>query len=281
MKGRMGLVVSLAAGVFAVIAIMLYLNAREKELLQQSALQDVVVTTKDVLENTPLDERMIQTIQVPRKYLQPGAIGKPGEVVGRVVAVPMPRGSQVTGQNLLAGGRESLAFNVPRGMRAVTLAVDDVTGVGGQLRAGNFIDVIGVFEYGVPSGTQGGQITYSQERTEAITIAQNVQIVSVGGESAPPPTSRLGGATEEGASAGGTATLLSVTSVTLLLTPAQVQELVLAQQIGALTLSLRSGIDSAPVDLQRLDENMFLKIPMPLKPRAQPAWREMRGSPGR
>ncbi len=277
MKGRMGLLVSLAAGVFAVIAIMLYLNAREKELLQQSALQDVVVTTRDVLENTPLDERMIQTIQVPRKYLQPGAIGKAGEVIGRVVAVPMPRGTQVTGQGLLAGGRESLAFNVPRGMRAIAVAVNDVTGVGGQLRPGNFVDLIGTFEYGVPSGTQGGQITYAQEKTEAITIAQNVQIVAIGGDPANAPTSPLGGGGDED-QAQGPPPLASVTSVTLLLTPVQVQEVVLAQQIGALTLSLRSGVDSTPVEIPRLDENGFLKIPMPLKPRAQPVWREMRGN---
>jgi hypothetical protein len=72
---------------------------------------------------------------------------------------------------------------------------------------------------------------------------------------------------------------VAVASITLLMTPPQVQELVLAQQIGTLSVSLRSSLDSAPVELPRLDEGTFLKIPMPLKPRARPAWREMRGSP--
>jgi len=280
MKGRMGVYASAAAGLFAVFAIWLYLDARESELLQMSALQDVVVTTKDVLANTALDERMVQVAQVPRKFVQPGAVGTVAEAVGRVAAVPLPQGAQVTGTSLIEGGAESLAFNVPRGMRAIAIAVSDVTGVGGQLRPGNLVDVVGTFEYGLPSGTAGGQITYSQERTEAVTIAQNVQIVSVGGEPVAPVGGSPAGEEEAGARPGPVA-LESLTSVTLLVTPAQVQELVLAQQIGALTFSLRSSLDSAPVELSRLDENMFLRVPMPLKPRAQPVWREMRGVPQR
>lgn len=280
MKGRLGLFVSLGAGIFALIAVFLYLSARESELLEQAALQDVVTTTRDVLANTALDERMIHVVKIPRKYVQPLAIGKVEDVVGRVAAVPLPNGSQVTGTALLEGGRESLAFNVPKGLRAVTVAVNDVTGVGEQLRPGNFVDVVGIFEYGVPSGTQGGQITYSQERTEAITIAQNVQIVSIGGEKPPEieanPTEATAGENTQGAAPAGTS-LASVTNVTLLMTPQQVQELVLSQHIGSIALSLRSNLDSAPVELGRLDENAFLKVQMPLKPRAQPAWREMRG----
>jgi len=281
MKGRLGLLISIGAGVFAVIAMMLYLNARERSLMDQAAPQDVVVTTQNVLANTALDERFIQVVKVPRKYVQPGALRSPQEVVGRVSAVPLLPGSQILGTTLLEGGRESLSFNVPRGMRVIAIAVNDITGVGGELRPRNVVDLIGVFEYGVPSGSQGGQITYAQERTEAITIAQNVQIMSVGmdpkalaeqaqaaaekGKDAPMPNA----APPPPAGA--------ITNVCLLVTPQQVQEIILAQQIGTMTLSLRSSLDLAPVDLPRLDENTFLKIPMPMKPKSGPSWREMRG----
>jgi pilus assembly protein CpaB len=276
----MGVYASMAAGLFAAFAIWLYLDARENELLQMSALQDVVVATKDVLANTALDERTIEVTQVPRKFVQPGAVAAVADVVGRVAAVPIPQGAQVTGTSLIEGGAESLAFSVPRGLRAIAIAVSDVTGVGGQLRPGNFVDVVGTFEYGMPSGTAGGQITYSQERTETVTIAQNVQVVAVAGE----PVAIEGGSAaneEKPSPSPGPPALASLTSVTLLVTPAQVQELVLAQQIGALTFSLRSSLDSAPVELNRLDENSFLRVPMPLKPRTQPVWREMRGVPQR
>lgn len=273
MKTRMSLLLSVAAGVFALIAMALYLGAREDELLEQAALQDVVVTTQDILVNTALDERVIQVIKVPAKYVQPGAIAQTSEVVGRVAAVPLPRGSQVSGTALLEGGRESLAFNVPRGMRALTVAINDVTGVAGLLRTGNFIDIVGIFEYGVPTGSAGGEVTYSNERTEAITIAQNVQIIAAGrnfsGQSPPPrgPDEEPVPETDQG----------GLVNVTLLLSPPQVQEIILAQHLGALTMTLRSNLDSAIVEIPRLEESQFLKIPVPVKRKPRPAWREMRG----
>ena len=281
MKGRLGLLVSLAAGIFALIAVFLYLKARENELIDMSNPVDVVVTTRNVLANTPLDERMIRKAQIPKRFVQPGAIALPAEVIGRVAAVPLLNGVQVTGTALLEGGRESLAFHIARGQRAITIAVNDITGVAGQARPGNVVDVVGIFEYGVPNGTQGGQITYSQERTEAVTILQAVSILAVsGGESAATaPVSPAEAVKGESSKNTTTTEATAVTNVTLLLSPAQVQELILAQHIGSLTLSLRNSLDTAPVELERLDENSFLKVPMPLKPKAQPTWREMRGSP--
>jgi hypothetical protein len=69
--------------------------------------------------------------------------------------------------------------------------------------------------------------------------------------------------------------------MTLLLTPAQVQEVVLAQHVGTLTISLRSNLDAGQVvDLPRLDPMTMLKvpIPVPIKTRPQPTWREIRGT---
>ena len=65
----------------------------------------------------------------------------------------------------------------------------------------------------------------------------------------------------------------------MIVAPQQVQELVLAQQIGTLTLALRSNLYAGQVvDLGRLDPNGLLKVQIPVKPRATPSWREIRGS---
>ena len=71
----------------------------------------------------------------------------------------------------------------------------------------------------------------------------------------------------------------SVSTVTLMATPDEAQQLVLAQEVGSLTLMLRSNIDAGQVvDLGSLDTIGLLKVPIPLKPRPRPSWREMRGS---
>ncbi len=67
-------------------------------------------------------------------------------------------------------------------------------------------------------------------------------------------------------------------SVTVLVSPQQVQQLVLAQRIGDLTLSLRSNLDAGGVvDLDRLDPLQMLGVEIPVKPRGRPSWRETPG----
>ena len=71
----------------------------------------------------------------------------------------------------------------------------------------------------------------------------------------------------------------TVENVTLLVDPPQVQELILAQQIGVLTLALRSDFDAGETaDLEILDPLGLLNVNVPVKPRSQPAWQEIRGA---
>jgi Flp pilus assembly protein CpaB len=113
---------------------------------------------------------------------------------------------------------------------------------------------------------------------------QNVQVVAVEREhqrAQPPPQQASQGAaiTPQAASLAAQARTQAIRNVTLLVSPAQVQELVLAQNLGSLTLALRSNLDAGEVtNLGRLDALGLLKVPIPPKPRPQPAWREFRGT---
>src|SRR3990172_8232371 len=112
MRGRAALILSVVMGVLAVIMMTVYINSRESSLLQLSAMRDVLVTTQDVLAQSVLDERMLQRIQVPAKYVQPQAIADSRDLIGRVVAVPIPRGAQVLGTYLENAGEMALAYEV-------------------------------------------------------------------------------------------------------------------------------------------------------------------------
>jgi hypothetical protein len=59
-------------------------------------------------------------------------------------------------------------------------------------------------------------------------------------------------------------------TVTLLVEPKVVQELILAQNVGDLTLSLRSSLDDTAVQLPFLDPMGLLNVPIPVKPKARP-----------
>lgn len=290
MRSKAALGLSIVLGVLAVAVMAVYVGRQETVLLEQAEMKDVLVATSDILQNTVLDERLLQRIQVPAKYLQPKALSDVAAARGRVVSVPIPAGAQILGTYLTDLGETALSYEVPRGRRAITIAVSDVTGVGGLVRPGNFVDILGTFEYGRPTGYQNGRVVYADEKTETMTMMQNVQVVAVEREhTRERPAARTQGealtmgqqeaAVEEETAAREAARTRSITNVTVIVAPPQVQELVLAQQIGTLTLALRSNLDAGQVvDLGRLDPNGLLKVQIPVKPRATPSWREIRGS---
>ncbi len=179
MRSRAALLLSIVLGAIAAVMILTWARGRESELLQLSQMKDVLVATKDIPANTIIDEQLVQRRQVPSTYMQPGAIGDVEAVKGRVTSIPIPLGAQIINTYLQDSGRAALAFDVPRGRRAITIAVSDVTGVAGLARPGNFVDILGTFSFGRPTTYQGGQLVYADEKTETRLLLQNLQVAAV------------------------------------------------------------------------------------------------------
>lgn len=264
MSGRAKLLLSLMLGLLAVFLVFVYVRGLERQLYEEVDMQNVIVTREDVAAGTAIEERAIQRISVPRKYRQPQTFPAIEEVAGRVAVVPIPAGSQVSGGMLADAGAEALSFEVPRGRRAVAITVTDETGVGGLVRPGNFVDIVGTFEFGRPVGYEQGRIRYADEKTEIRTMMQNVFVVAVNRE-----LRRERIQAETGAAPPQSQSQRTLRTVTVLVEPQRVQELILAQEIGDLTLSLRSGLDDTQVELPFLDPLGLLKVDIPVKPRAR------------
>jgi pilus assembly protein CpaB len=150
----------------------------------------------------------------------------------------------------------------------VAITVTDDTGVGGLIRPGNFVDIVGTFEFGRPVAYQNGRVQYADEKTEVRTMMQNVFVVAVNKELRRERVER------ETQGSAGTAPPQtrerSLRTVTLLVEPNRVQELILAQNVGDLTLSLRSSLDDTAVNLPFLDPMQLLGVTVPVKPKARP-----------
>ncbi len=277
-KGR--LVAAVVAGIAAVVLTWLYISIREASLLSQSEPQMVAVSTVDIPGNSVIEAGMFELKSVPSAFTQPRAMTKPEDVQGRVATVPIAAGSQILATMLGDESEGALAYEVPSGQRAVTIAAADVMGVGGLVRPGNRVDIIGTFDYGRPVGiSQNGTINYADERTETRLMMQDVRILAVdkehrrrGAVPRPVPTA------EEAAAAEAAPPEPDIRNVTVLVSLRQAQELILAQEIGVLTLALRSNLDGGRVEnLVNMDPMMLLGVQTPVKRRPQPVWRELRG----
>ncbi len=283
-KGR--LVAAVAAGFVAMLLTWFYISTREASLLSQSAPQTVAVATADISGNTIVEAGMFEMREVPSAFAQPRALARPEDVHGRVATVPIAAGTQILATMLGEDSESALAYEVPAGQRAVAIGAADVMGVGGLVRPGNRVDILGTFDYGRPTGiSQAGTITYADERTETRLLMQDVRVLAVDQEhrrrGAAPRAVPAATDDEGNVLAPPVQEDRDIQHVTVLVSLRQAQELVLAQEIGTLTLALRSNLDAGRVEnLPNMDPLALLGVPTPVKRRAMPAWRELRGGTG-
>ena len=272
MKGKPAIIISVLFGILAWVFVWLYLSTRETELLQIADERDVVVAATDILPGTAIEDNMVVATKVPLKFLQPGAFSSISDAVGQVPAVPIQEGSQITGTSMTGVGR-TLSTKIPRGRRAVSVAVTDVTGVSSLIRPSNYVDVLATLKLGTAPGS-------ADQRTFVMTVFENVLVLAVGQD--------IGEVTQRSADDDGLSALSgnqaqTFNTVTLALSPREVQDLILAQDVGDVSLSLRSFREGEqPVDLGRsVPSGVFGVDDSAIQPRRAPSWQEIRGSSSR
>ena len=206
----------------------------------------VVIAGQDIPARTEIGPEMLSVVEVPGSLAVNGALESVEPLIGETTRYPVAAGQQVTLAGVGAQTKEDgLAWVVPKGLRALSVEVDEIRGVGGLLLPGDRVDVIAVLTAeaaGVDS---------------AVTVLQDIEVLSVGQkaqEALPPAEGEEGARSAADTSASGQRPADAepqpeARTVTLALTPAQAQELALIQESGKIWLSLRRFGDDAPVEL--------------------------------
>jgi pilus assembly protein CpaB len=204
----------------------------------QSSTAPVVTAAMDIPFGTKIEARHLATIQMLRGTEPSGSFHEVKEVEGKVT-----RAALLSGEILLAGrfaeqgSGSTLAAVVEKNMRAVTVRVDDVVGVGGFLLPGNRVDVLG-----------SRDISHGEAVTE--TILENVRVLAVDQTAA----------TEKNEP-------VVVRAVTLEVTPEQAEVLVKWKEQGSLQLTLRNPLDER-LEQKPKEAPVVAKAPVRRKPPA-------------
>jgi pilus assembly protein CpaB len=190
-------------------------------------LRRVVVATRALEPGYQLQAADLGLTDMPALSLPQGAIADSADIVGRVVAVRIEKGQSVV-DSALASRDAGLGLGaiIPLGMRAVTLEVNEHSGMLGLIQPGCHVDVIVTL------------LDEESRRTIARTIVQNVKVINVGLAPTMPGqkmTAGDGGITSP------------PKSVTLLCSIKEAEALELATTKGRPRLVLRGGKDDSPV----------------------------------
>ncbi len=184
----------------------------------------VVVAKQQIPAKTLVTPDAVALVRMPTTYIHPHAARSLDQVVGAVTSEPIISGEEVLLDRLVQKGDTSAGFPylVPPGMRAVTVAVDDVAAVGWHLQVGDHVDILGTIDIPLPNGTQ----------TITTVVLQDVDVLALGDDSKANQDT-------------GTDKNLDVNTVTLAVTLEEAMPLVLADEKGKIRMALRHPIDNA------------------------------------
>ena len=267
MRRILALAFAAACGVGAVMLLQRTLAEQRRALAQERTklLADyqhpieVLLAAKDLPEGTTLDAAALKTALVPEKFAQPYVARSPADVLGRVTAVPMAEGEQVLVNKVrrpeAAPKDATLSTLTPDGKRAITIAVDAITGVGGFVRPGDAVDILWTIQL-----PQEGQ---RESQVVTLMLFQNVSVLAVGTDLVGRGKGRASASPEE------------TRTVTLALTPQETSFLLFAREQGRIQLSLRSKADTnevavAPANINSLMERVMAQQQSGALPGAAP-----------
>ncbi|MBI4581748.1 MAG: Flp pilus assembly protein CpaB [Planctomycetes bacterium] len=219
MRGRavIPLVVGLGVGL---LALKVFVNVLQKAKGAPSATVSVVYSTANIEPTLEIQESMIEIRQVSKETVPDTCFRDKAEVVGRVASWPIPKGCPIGEMQLAARGTPpGMAVRITNGYRAVAVKIDESAGVAGWVKPGSRVDVVAL----LTNPDRGVNRSISK------VILQNVEVLAVGQDIGKPND-----------------TAAAVTNtVTLLVTPADVPKLHLAETKGKLRLAMRNQRDEA------------------------------------
>jgi len=177
----------------------------------------IVVAARDMDVGTTLAAEDVKVVEFPGTSLPVGFASTPDEVIGLGVLYPTKMNEPLL-QNKLAGGElgGGMPMLIPDSMRAVAVAVNDVTAVAGWMTPGTKVDVM------VTLNEVRGQV-------EPVTqvFLQNVLVIG---------NDRSIAQQENG-------TAVAMAYVTLLLSPTDSEKLTMASTNGRIQFALRNNLD--------------------------------------
>lgn len=241
--------------IYSILSSLLGGKEEKKEEVAVNDLVPVIEASVDIKPRTIITDDMIKATAVPQNLVPQGALTDKSAVVGKPTSVAIMAGDMITTRKLNQSGATGFNGLIPKGMRAISFSVNDVTGVAGFAKPGDKVDILLI------SDKDG------ENRIASRAILKDVLILAVNKTSMAPQQARQVKKDENGkpipdtapkpsgdASSAGTPAV-----VTVALTPYEAAKLAASQQVGQLQLLLRPY----EATMAESDSVSYYVIPMP------------------
>lgn len=202
---------------------------------------NVAIARCGLAPDSKLEPAMFAIEARPRRFVPPGAIASLEGLTGRVARSEIATGSPVLESQLLPAGQLSQAIlPVPPGMRAITVAVDEVVGVAGFVQPGMIVDVVSTMDVRGKPTTK-----FLLQKIQVLACAQDATHKD-------DPSAKI------------------VSSATLAVTPSQAEHLILAADRGKIRLAMRAPDEQSVAITTGVTPDSVMGISRPAPEREAP-----------
>jgi pilus assembly protein CpaB len=236
-------------GGIAVFASSRYISStidRERAKLNPNVEQvDVVVAKSDLEAGSIVAGDTMAVRRMPKEFV-PGTAVLPdtfGNFEGAKLAVDMRAGEVLLRGTIDGADSATFATKIARGVRAITLRVDEVNSLSGLLQPGDHVDL---FFTARPQTGRGN----TRAKDQTALLMQDVEVLATGRQVRP---------TVIDGSRPGTGRTFS--TVTVEASARDAQRLILAEKAGAITAVLRGAEDRDPLVASTMDVSALFGAP--------------------
>jgi len=211
-------------GLAAAWGVYSYLLDIKEEYRTAGEFTTVVVAAEHIPRGTKIERGAVAVKEIPARYIHQSAVADPANVIGKITTGEIFPGEQIIKDRFYEEGetKHGLAYLLAEGERAATVAVDKVSGIAGLIKPGNRVDVLATVRH--------------EDKVLTTVVVQNVKVLAV--------NRVLDGEGTRQSSEGA-----YPETITLALTPLQMQKVILASEQGSIRLALRSPPDNAILDI--------------------------------
>ncbi|GIW77176.1 MAG: hypothetical protein KatS3mg104_2239 [Phycisphaerae bacterium] len=223
-KAWLPLGIAIVLGLLAARVAMNLVSERQSGVISSEVqLTPVVMAAGDIPAGTCLTEKHIKMGKVESSNVPVGAFTDPQSLIGRVTKITLSMNQPIV-PGILAEKEAGVGIGatLPEGMRAITVEINDVSGVAGFIQPTCRVDVVGTLQ--------------DNGKSIAKTILENIQVLAVGSRTGPEQPVEQGQPVEP------------ARTITLLCTPEQAEKLELASSSTRVRLVLRNGEDKTTLN---------------------------------
>lgn len=190
----------------------------------------VVIAKTNISPKTRITADMVQESQTPVTYIQPGAVGNAKLAIGALARDQIAAGEQITERRLIIEGKTGgFTGIIPSDKRAITIAVNEVSGVAGFVKPGDWVDVVATFD----QSAAGDNVSH--------VIMQSILVLASNRDSAAGSKTTTKDSNEK--------EVIKTATITLAVTPEEAAQLTIAEDKGKVRLALRPYMPSMGISI--------------------------------